>query len=404
MNQEALPNEVIDAARKLRNEGARPLTRAEGLAIAQKLRAGAMSANKGLTEYLVDFVHEELGPLVTTPDPDVKSAFWSHVVENHPHLEENETLSNEYIAGAYTAAQPEGSTRFLEGTRGGKELVALRLWDKAVQDGLRLDEEEGKALASAAWSALSQEYAIATQSEAAFFAGGLAPWSVAYQTELPELRTGTGLDNIHFMYPVPERDLEGLLPETQALLSEDRVRAQVHHMRYEDPDAKRARTAEAGYVDLTMLRSLTTPEAQRAAVLDACARVAQLDGRTADVERLTSEVLSLRTEQAREIPAAEVEVEREAPPAEEQQQPKASAPAVSTHGQYLPGVTVNARTGPAPLESLTLPTPEKAAASAHAFLPGVVPQVKPIAAPAVNSTPTAAPPAPEQSRDAGMGV
>ncbi|MEU5334582.1 hypothetical protein AB0G51_14800 [Streptomyces asoensis] len=403
MNQEALPNEVIDAARKLRNEGARPLKPAEGLAIAQRLRAGAMSANKGLTEYLVDFVHDELGPHVTTPDPDVKSAFWSHVVENHPHLEENETLSNEYIAGAYTAAQPEGSTRFLEGTRGGRELAALRLWDKAVQDGLSLDEEEGRALASAAWSALSQEYAIATQSEAAIFAGSLAPWSVAYQTELPELRTGTGLDNIHFMYPVPERDLEGLLPETQALLSEDRVRAQIHHMRYEDPDAKRARTAEAGYVDLTMLRSLTTPEAQRAAVLDACARVAQLDGRTADVERLTAEVLSLRIEQARETPAAEDEVEREAPPAEEQT-PKASAPAVSTHGQYLPGVTVNARTGPAPLESLTLPTPEKAAVSAHAFLPGVVPQVKPIAAPAVNSTPTAAPPAPEQSRDAGMGV
>ncbi|MFE1921413.1 hypothetical protein ACFW91_02425 [Streptomyces asoensis] len=403
MNQEALPNEVIDAARKLRNEGARPLKPAEGLAIAQRLRAGAMSADKGLTEYLVDFVHEELGPHVTTPDPDVKSAFWSHVVENHPHLEENETLSNEYIAGAYTAAQPEGSTRFLEGTRGGKELAALRLWDKAVQDGLSLDEEEGRALASAAWSALSQEYAIATQSEAAIFAGGLAPWSVAYQTELPELRTGTGLDNIHFMYPVPERDLEGLLPETQALLSEDRVRAQVHHMRYEDPDAKRARTAEAGYVDLKMLRSLTTPEAQRAAVLDACARVAQLDGRTADVERLTAEVLSLRTEQARETPAAEDEMEREAPPAEEQT-PKASAPAVSTHGQYLPGVTINARTGPAPLEALSLPAPEKAAVSAHAFLPGVVPQVKPIAAPSVNSTPTAAPPAPEQSRDAGMGV
>ncbi|MET8164056.1 hypothetical protein ABZT34_07300, partial [Streptomyces sp. NPDC005329] len=325
MNQEPLPNEVIDAARKLRNQNARPLTPGEGLAIAKRLRDGAKAENKGLTEYLVDFVHEELGPHVTTPDPDIRSAFWSHIIQNHPHLEENEKLSNEYIAGAYTATQPEGSTRFLEGTRGGKELSALRLWDRTVQDGLLLNEDEGKALASAAWSALSEEYAKATQSEAAFFAGGLAPWSVAYQTELPELRTGTGLDNIHFMYPLPEADLEGLPPETQALLSEDRVRAQVHHMQYEDPDPKRARTAEAGYVDLTMLRSLTTPEAQRAAVLDACVRVAQLDGRTADVERLTSEILSLRTEQARETPAVEDQVEREAPRAEEQAQKETPA-------------------------------------------------------------------------------
>ncbi|MFF3328768.1 hypothetical protein ACFYWX_04285 [Streptomyces sp. NPDC002888] len=397
MNQEPLPNELIDAARKLRKDDARRLTPAEGVAIAQQLKAQAKAAEKGLTEYLVGFVHEELGPHVATPDPDIRSAFWSHVLQNHPYLEENERLSNQHVAGAYTDAEnavADGSTRFLEGTRGGKELSALHLWDKAVHDALELDEKEGNALAGQAWSALSQEYAKATQGEAVLFARGLAPWSVAYQTELPELRTGTGLDNIHFMYPPSEADLEGLPPQTRALLSEDRVRAQVHHLWYEDENPERARTTEAGHVDLKMLRSLPTPEAQRAAVLEACARVAQLDGRTADVEQLTEEVLSLRTEQALETPVVE-----------EQRAAEVPVPAVSTHGVFLPGVAVSAgRESPQPQ-----PSAEPAAAvSTHGvYLPGVKVEAKNIVTPSPQNTPASpaqAPPTPETSNDSGLGV
>lgn len=50
------------------------------------------------------------------------------------------------------------------------------------------------------------------------------------------------------MYPPPEADLKGLLPETQALLSDDRIRAQIHHIAYEEKDENRAAMCKAGSI------------------------------------------------------------------------------------------------------------------------------------------------------------
>ncbi|MET8164055.1 hypothetical protein ABZT34_07295, partial [Streptomyces sp. NPDC005329] len=96
------------------------------------------------------------------------------------------------------------------------------------------------------------------------------------------------------------------------------------------------------------------------------------------------------------------------PAAEVQQASKTSTPTVSTHGQYLPGVTVNAKGGPVlPQPHTPQAMPAAAAAAAHAFLPGVTMEAKQIVTPgrvAAPKIPVQAPPAPEQSRDTGMGV
>jgi hypothetical protein len=126
------------------------------------------------------------------------------------------------------------------------------------------------------------------------------------------------------------------------------------------------------------------------------------------VEKLVEEIKVLRPDHEITLPSVEDQQW-----AAKLRKPELNSPAgppsaaVSTHGQYLPGVTVNARTGPALLDSLNLPTPEAAAVSAHDFLPGVTPQAKQVATPEKTATPAAptqAPPAPAQSRDTGMGV
>ncbi|MGW2909112.1 hypothetical protein ACWC9X_01465 [Streptomyces asoensis] len=380
-----------------------PLPEGEGERIAFEIIEAAAQAGKTPEQYVVDYAK---GLDVSAPREGMKSAFWSFGIP-HPDLPTDKVLSSQFLASVWTDMENEGnegSARYLEGTPGGEDLGRLHLWNPDVYKVLGLNESQGADLARDAWSALSENYAKATDGEAIVFAGEIVPWSVAYETEMPQLRRVAGPENIHFVYDLPEDVLKGLPPESRELLSEGRVRSQVH---FRAPDADNPPSQKywaAGHVDLEQLRSLPTPELQRAAVLEACARVASLDGagREADVEKLVEEIKALRPDHEVVLPTAE---ERQV--TDQQQAPgptPPSTPAVRTHAPYMPGVTVNARTGPAPLEALTLPTPEKAAVSAHAFLPGVVPQVKPIAAPSVNSTPTAAPPAPEQSRDAGMGV
>lgn len=134
------------------------------------------------------------------------------------------------------------------------------------------------------------------------------------------------------------------------------------------------------------------------------------------MEKLVEEIKVLRPDHEVTLPSVEDQAWAARLRGQEQDSPAAPPPvAVSTHGQYLPGVTVNAKVGPVMPqlmvpEPLTNPTKTVAAATAtaaHSFLPGVTPQAKPIVAPNGTDTPAAppkAPPAPEQSRDTGMGV
>jgi hypothetical protein len=197
------------------------------------------------------------------------------------------------------------------------------------------------------------------------------------------------------MYPPPIEKYADLAPETQELLASDAVRAQVHTFWYDEANSKYTPLTKAGHLDLEHLKSLPTPEAQRAAVLEVCARVAAMDGpaRAGDVERYIEEIKDLRPDHEVVLPsAADL-----AWAAEGREQPQ---PTVSTHGVYLPGVEVNAKVAAQPS------TPSEAAPQAVAgmhFLPGVT--LKPAPAPTTPAltAPVQAPPAPEQAQAAGMG-
>ncbi|WP_328480722.1 hypothetical protein OHS71_19865 [Streptomyces sp. NBC_00377] len=391
-------------ARQMKASAALP--EGEGERIAFEIIEAAAQAGKTNEQYIIDYAK---GLDVAAPREGMKSAFWSFGIP-HPDLPSDKVLSSQFLASVWTDMENEGnegSARYLEGTPGGEDLGRLHLWNPEVYKVLGLNESQGDDLARDAWSALSENYAKATDGEAIVFAGEIVPWSVAYETEMPQLRRVAGPENIHFMYDLPEDVLKGLPPESRELLSEGWVRSHVHFRAPDTDNPPSQKYWAAGHVDLEQLRSLPTPELQRAAVLEACARVAYLDGtgRETDVERLVEEIKTLRPDHEVVLPTAGERAVTDQQQAQGHTPP--STPAVRTHAPYMPGVTVNARTGPAPLESLTLPTPQTAAASAHDFLPGVTRQAKPIAAPAVGdapATPSQAPPAPEQSRDTGMGV
>jgi hypothetical protein len=410
-------DQVLDGARERQREGQAAPTPAEVRRITKRLRDGIdhlppKEYTKQLRKRLKEFAAAQD---VDLPSPDTRSTFWSFVLEDHPDLNvtSKEALPSMHMAAAYTEAQNSivpDTLRYLEGTAGGQALGELQLWDPAVRSALGLDRDTGLAVAYETWGTLSEKYAAKTENEALFFMAELNPGTVAYQTESRQLRQDGKLDIIQFMYPAPTQKYADLAPETQELLASQAVRAQVHTFGYEESDARYTPLTKAGYLDLKQLAALPTPEAQRAAVLEVCARVATMDGpaRAADVEKLVEEIKVLRPDHEVTLPSVKDQEWAAKLRGHEPDSPTAPPPvAVSTHGQYLPGVKVNARTGPALLDSLNLPTPEAAATSAHNFLPGVTPQAKPLTVPdkaATPAAPTQAPPAPAQSRDTGMGV
>ncbi|WP_062645038.1 hypothetical protein [Streptomyces maremycinicus] len=414
MIQAHIPDRVLDNARDRQRTVEPGLTEAEAKRIARGLRAGIDHLQD--TEYRKQ-LHQRLREIAAAqdmdlPSPDTRSTFWSYQLEDHPQInrEPGEELYSMHMAAAYTEAQNSivpDTLRYLEGTPGGEALGRLHLWDTEMQDALGLDEKAGLALAYDAWGTLSEKYAAKTENEALFFMAELNPGTVAYQTESRQLRQDGKLDIINFMYPAPTRKYTDLAPETQELLASQAVRAQVHTFSYDENDAKYTPLTKAGHLDLKQLAALPTPEAQRAAVLEVCARVATMDGpaRAADVEKLIEEIKVLRPDHEVTLPSVE---DQQWAAGLRGSEPTGPPPvAVSTHGQYLPGVKVNARTGPAPLDSLTLPTTEAAAVQAHNFLPGVTAQAKSVVVPKGTDTPAAppmAPPGPEQSNDTGMGV
>ncbi|MGW1779288.1 hypothetical protein ACWCQQ_09105 [Streptomyces sp. NPDC002143] len=466
MIQAHIPDRVLDNARDRQQVVEPALTKAEAKRIANGLLEGIDHLKgKEFTEKL----HERLRAIaaaqdVDLPTPDTRSTFWSFQLEDHPslNLQDGEKLYSMSMAAAYTEAQNSivpDTLRYLEGTPGGQALGQLRLWDTEMHEALGLDWEGGSALAYEAWGTLSEKYAAKTENEALFFMAELNPNTVAYQTESRQLRQDGKLDIINFMYPAPTQKYADLAPETQELLASQAVRAQVHTFGYDENSAKYTPLTKAGHLDLEQLAALPTPAAQRAAVLEVCARVATMDGpaRTADVERLVEEIKVLRPDHevtlpslkdqkwaadlrsrgqdsqaaapseaagthGQYVPDAAVDAETgpalpesptlpapaaELPGREQDSQPAAPSEAASTHGQYLPGVTVNAVVGPAAPQLPPAPVKTAAVATAHNFLPGVTPQPKSIAPVAQNTTPAAAPqapPAPEQSRDSGMGV
>ncbi|OOV33571.1 hypothetical protein SM007_02020 [Streptomyces avermitilis] len=298
----------------------------------------------------------------------------------------------------------------MEGTPGGKALGELHLWDPAVRTALKLDKDSGRELAGDAWSALSQKYATRTENEALFFMAELNPGTVAYQTEAPQLREDGKLDIIRFMYPPPSTKLEGFPPETQELLSRDAVRAQLHTFAY---DEKANELTKAGYLNLDVLRSLPTPEAQRAAVLELCAGVARLDGREADVEKLTEEVLALRAEQ--EAAAPGVEEQEQQPQKEQAQQVPQAQEARQTQvaqeareAQEVQEVREVREPQPTPAGHPTPAPATVSAAAATPFMPGVTvtpKQVVPAGHGVLRPTePEQAPPAAAKAHDTDMGM
>ncbi|MEU6088432.1 hypothetical protein ABZ865_16695 [Streptomyces sp. NPDC047085] len=340
-----------------------PLSEEEVERVTDMILAGAAEAGS-IEKYILDYVRElDVRP----PRPGMRSAFWSHGIP-HPALPPDKVLSNQYIAEVWSedenAVEP-GTARYLEGTPGGQLLDKLHLWRSEVREILQLDEASGNALARKAWAALSEKYAKSVDGEAIAFTATMAPWSVAYETEMPQLRQVTGPENIHFVYDLPEDVLKGLPPETQQLLSDGAIRSHLHFFA-PDPDNPPAQKYwAAGYLDLDHLRSLPTVEAQRAAVLEACGRVARLDGRDAAVEQYTEEALNLQAQQeatARGIdeqqPAA-VELPEQTPqaqqtsetqqapqvqPTQETKGPSAKPPITGFHGvSWMPGVAMEAR-------------------------------------------------------------
>ncbi|MFD7939225.1 hypothetical protein ACFV4T_32690 [Streptomyces sp. NPDC059755] len=417
MTEQQLADEVVTGAREratLAHLDA-GLSDAKARKIARELKAGALSSGikaedlaEKLPSYIVGLVAEMD---VDLPTPDTKSAFWSWALENHPQLGEGEKIRSMHVAAAYADVEnaiSQDSVRYLEGTTGGQQLGELHLWDKTLHGVLDMDAASGEAMAGRAWDALSQKYAAKTENEALFFMAELNPGTVAYQTESRQLRQDGKLDIINFMYPAPMHKYADVAPETQELLASQAVRAQIHTFPYKETDA--TPLIKAGHLDLEQLKALPTPEAQRAAVLEVCARVATMDGpaRAADVEKLVEEIKVLRPDHEVTLPSIEDQQWAAKLRGQEQGSPAAPPPvAVSTHGQYLPGVSVNAKTGPALLESLSFPTTEATAVNAHNFLPGVTAQAKQVITPDKTTapvTPTQAPPAPERPRDTGMGV
>ncbi|MEV1065476.1 hypothetical protein [Streptomyces sp. NPDC050263] len=459
MIQVHVSDQVLDDARDRQRTGEAALTPAEARRIGKRLRDGisGLPPDKYREQLRIRLRNLAAAQDVDLPAPDTRSTFWSYQLEDHPDLDVHtgEALYSMHMAAAYTEAQnsivPE-TLRYLEGTPGGKALGELHLWDPQVQNELKLTKDEGRDFAYEAWGTLSEKYAAKTEHEALFFMSELNPNTVAFQTESRQLRQDGKLDIIQFMYPAPTQKYADLAPETQELLASQAVRAQVHTFATKENDAKYTPLTKAGYLDLEQLAALPTPEAQRAAVLEVCARVATMDGpaRAADVERLVEEIKVLRPDHevtlpgledrewaadlrgrgwdsqvaalpeasgthGRYVPDAEVDSETgpalpesptlpapaaELPGREQDSQPTAPSKAVGAHGQYLPGVAVNAKAGPAAPQPPTNPVKTAGVASTHGFLPGVAPQPKSIAPAAAPQ----APPAPEQSRDSGMGV
>jgi hypothetical protein len=412
-------DQVLDDARERQREGDAALSPAEAKRIGRRLREGigGLPPEEYREQLRIRLRNFAAAQDVDLPSPDTRSTFWSYQLQDHPalNLTTGETLYSMHMAAAYTESQNaivEDTLRYLEGTPGGKALGELHLWDIQVQNELKLSLDEGRDLAYDAWGTLSEKYAAKTENEALFFMAELNPGTVAYQTESRQLRQDGKLGIIEFMYPAPAEKYADLAPETQELLASQAVRAQIHTFGYDESDPKYTPLTKAGHLDLEQLKALPTPEAQRAAVLEVCARVATMDGpaRAGDVEKLVEEIKILRPDHEVTLPTAEdrqwAAAQREGNP----NAPTTPAPApvaVSTHGQYLPGVKIDARTGPAPLEPLAFPAPGTAAVPAHAFLPGVNATAKSVVTPARTSTPAAAPkapPTPEPSRDAGMGA
>ncbi|MGW2489408.1 hypothetical protein ACWCV9_19640 [Streptomyces sp. NPDC001606] len=331
-----------------------PLPEEEVDRIRDMILAGAEEAG-GIEEYILDYV----GKLdVQPPVPGMKSAFWSHGVP-HPALPPDTVLSNQYIAAVWCEDQPDGTARYLEGTPGGQVLDKLYLWRPEVQKALSLDSATGNALARKAWAALSENYAKSVDGEAVAFTATMAPWSVAYETEMPELRQGAGPENIRFMYDLPEEVLKGLPPETQQVLSDGAIRSHLHFFAPDPENPPTQKYWAAGHLDLDYLRSLPTVEAQRAAVLDVCARVAQLDGRDSAAEQYSAEALSLRTEQEATAPGVEekeppsvalpeqtpqTQTTQQTPQVQKAEAPSVKPPVAGFHGvNWMPGVAVEAR-------------------------------------------------------------
>lgn len=401
MSQDQLADEVVAEART-RHELAvldTGISDTKARKILRDLRAGALESGikaedfkEKLPSYLVSLIDKMD---VELPAPDTKSAFWSWILDKHPGLGQGECIPSMHVAGAYAdlEAGDTNAVRYLEGTPGGKELSELYLWDQALHNVLEMDEAEGKALASGAWDALSQRYAAKTENEALFFMAELNPATVAYQTESRQLRQDGKLGIINFMYPPPLDKYTGLAPETQELLTSQAVRAQVHTFGYDENDPKYTPLTKAGHLDLDHVKSLPTPEAQRAAVLEVCARVAAMDGpaRAADVEKYVEEIKVIRPDHEVTLPSSTDLAWAHATRAK-------SDPVVSTHGAFLPGVEVNARTGPQPLQPHE--TSAQAVAGAQ-FMPGVA--LKPTPLPAPSAAPAPVSTALEQTPAVGMG-
>ncbi|UUU32220.1 hypothetical protein JIX56_21205 [Streptomyces sp. CA-210063] len=394
----------IQRALDLQRKADAPLPKEKAEQIAHEIMESAAAAGKTIEEYVVDYAK---GLDVKAPREGMKSAFWSYGIP-HPDLPMDRVLSSQFLAAIWSEMENEGqrgSTRYLEGTPGGRDLGQLHLWDTEVRRTLDFDKDEGDALARRAWSALSENYAKATDGEAIVFAGELAPWSVAYETELPQLRRTIGAENIHFMYDLSEQTLEGLPPESQQLLSDARVRSHVHFWAPDAENPPPEKYWEAGYLDLDHLKSLPTPEAQRAAILEVCERVTLLDQQQAETERPAEQNLDLGAEQ--EVTAPGVEEQQPTAVSLSEQTPQTpaaeSGPPVlaSTHGTFMPGVEVNAKVGPLPIQPLAA----SAQAAGADFMPGVT--LKPAPAPATPApttpAPTQAAPAPEQAHGTGMG-
>ncbi|MEV5873616.1 hypothetical protein AB0L75_05140 [Streptomyces sp. NPDC052101] len=388
MSEVTTAETATERALKRQREAGAPLPEEEVERVTDMILAGAAEAGS-VEEYVLEYVKE----LDVRPSrPGMKSAFWSHGIP-HPDLPPDQVLSNQYIAEIWSEdenAIEKGAARYLEGTPGGQLLDKLHLWRREVQEVLLLDEASGNALARKAWAALSEQYAKSVDGEAIAFTATMAPWSVAYETEMPQLRKVTGPENIQFAYDLPEDVLKVLPPETQQLLSDGAIRSHLHFFAPDADNPPNQKYWAAGYLDLDHLRSLPSAEAQRAAVLEVCARVAQLDGRDVAAEQFTEEVLSLRTEQEATFPGVEEQQPaaalteqtaqtspalklQQAPQAQEQTQgpeqaEPAEAPVSGFHGvNWMPGVAVEARqvVVPAghsgPVEpAQTLPTPAKA--------------------------------------------
>lgn len=222
MSAPYIPEDIGRRALGLRDADT-PATDEQAGRIADRIMTAADRVGMSVPEY----VRERARRLNVSPEnPDVKSAFWSFEVP-HPDLPPGKALSNMYIAEAWAETENEkvpGSARYLEGTRGGRALGNLRLWDTAVHRELNLQGDEGWDLAKSAWSTLSQRYAEAAKGEVVVFAQTAFPGTVLQTTELPALRTNpdVGLDNIKFAYAAPD----GWPPVAREELGTDAVRAQ----------------------------------------------------------------------------------------------------------------------------------------------------------------------------------